>query len=572
MRGAALILFAIAVPALAADQWIRVTTPEFELFTTAGEKKAKETIQHFEQVRQFFLKASPVRGPADFPVRIVEFGSNEQYQPFRPGGGTAAYFLATPARDYIVLGPEASGNYPVATHEYMHLIIRHSGLKIPIWLNEGWADVYSTLRPMGKETAVGDLLADRMQILTHTKWLDFNDLTSTTRDSPNYHEASRIGIFYAESWALTHMLYLSPDYKDNFGKFVMALHRGSSTAEACRIAYGRKPEQVFKDLQNYFERKKIYGRVFEAGMDDRAAAPAVSALTGFDARLMLADLMFALHKPEAKEAYARLEAEQPDRPEVAHGLGNFALATQDRETARRYFEKAFDEGEADPLMCLQLALLDGFAKQPPEKIIPVLERALKSKPDYTEAKIRLGLAMVDARDFSGAISTLIAIPNVTPEQAPAVFCGLGYAYMGSGDIVAARQNAETCRKWAKKDGDVTQADRLLKLVDARSQPAASGHPADTLRRIAGIARYLQCSPEGDRLQIFAGDKLVAFDIAAPETVETARRPPDFILACGALKQIPVTVEYAPPRSVVETSVGVVRRLVFPPIGANSQLP
>ena len=159
MRGAAFILFAVAIPAIAADQWVRVTTPEFELFTSTGEKKGRETLRHFEQVREFFLKASPVRGPADFPVRIVEFGSDEQYQPFRPDNGTAAYFFATPGRDYIVLGPAASGNYPVAIHEYMHVIIRHSGLKIPVWLNEGWADVYSTLRPMGKETAVGDLLS-----------------------------------------------------------------------------------------------------------------------------------------------------------------------------------------------------------------------------------------------------------------------------------------------------------------------------------------------------------------------------------------------------------------------------
>ena len=310
----------------------------------------------------------------------------------------------------------------------MHLIIRHSGLKIPVWLNEGWADVYSTLRPMGKETAVGDLLDDRMRALARDKWLDFNDLTSTTRDSPNYHEASRVGIFYAESWALAHMLYLSPDYKDNFGKFVMALHRGSSTAEACRTAFNRTPEQVFKDLQAYFDRKKIYGRVFDAGMDSHEAEPAVSPVPEFDSRLMLADLMFAQHRPEAKEAYARLEMEQPDRPDVARAMGNVALATQDREGARRYYEKAFDEGDADPQMCLQLALLEGLAKQRPEKIIPILERALKSKPDYTEAQIRLGLAMADARDFAGAISRLLAIPNVTPDQAPAVFCGLGYAY------------------------------------------------------------------------------------------------------------------------------------------------
>jgi tetratricopeptide (TPR) repeat protein len=563
MRRAAFILFAAAVPALAADQWVRVTAPEFELFTSAGEKKGKDTIRHFEQVREFFLKASPVRGPIDFPVQIVEFGSDEQYQPFRPDTGTAAYFFGTPGRDYIVLGPQASGNYPVSIHEYMHLIIRHSGLRIPVWLNEGWADVYSTLRPMGKETAVGDLIDDRMQILTRAKWLDFNELTSTTRDSPNYHEASRIGIFYAESWALTHMLYLSPEYKDNFGKFVMALHRGSSAAEACRIAFDRTPDEVFRDLQAYFDRKKIYGRVFEAGLGNHEAEPAATAMTGFDSRLMLANLMFASRKvAEANLVYAGLEMEQPDRPELARAIGSAALATRDVEKARRYFEKAFAEGDADAEMCLQLALLEGFAKQRPEKIIPILERALKSKPDFAEAKIRLGLAMIDARDFAAGISRLMAISNVTPDHAPAVFCGLSYAYIETGDTAAARQNAETCRKWAKTDPDLSRADLLLKLADARSQPAAAVHPGEIVRRIAGIARNLECSPEGNRLQIVAGNRLITFDIPVPEAVETIQQPPGFTLACGALKQIPIAVEYAPPRSAMEISAGIVRRLVF----------
>ena len=110
-------------------------------------------------------------------MRIVEFGPDGLYQ-YRSDRAAAltAYFFPTPGRDYIVLGPEVSENYSIAIHEYMHLIIRHSGLKIPLWLNEGWADVYSTLRPMGKETAVGDLLDDRMQILA--RWT--NGSTSTT--------------------------------------------------------------------------------------------------------------------------------------------------------------------------------------------------------------------------------------------------------------------------------------------------------------------------------------------------------------------------------------------------------
>ncbi|HTA42058.1 MAG TPA: hypothetical protein VK789_06405 [Bryobacteraceae bacterium] len=553
MRWAVLIFAIAAIPAAAADHWTRLTTPGFELYTTGGDKKGKDTLRHFEQVREFFQKASPVHAPPDSPVRIVEFATEEQYRPYRPTSSASAYFFESSSRDYIVLGNEAS--YPTAIHEYMHLMVRHSGLKIPLWLNEGWADVYSTLRPMGKETAVGDLPEGRLQALTSGKWLSFAELTSTDRNSPNYHEASRAGIFYAESWALAHMLYLAPDYKDNFGKFVMALHRGSSSAEAVRIAWNRTPDEVFRDLQKYLDRKRIYGQIFEAGIDKQQAEPEVSAVPEFDSRLMLADLLLATNKlPEARQEYALLEKERPDRPDLARAMGALDEATGDHEGARRYFEKAFDQGESDPKMCLQLALLEGFAHQSPDKIIPILERAVKSKPSFTEAKIRLGLAKVDARDFAGAISGLTAIPNVTPEQAPGVFCGLSYAYLESGDTGAARQNAEICRKWAKAEADVQRADQLIKLANTPAR--------ERLQRITGTMRGVECLPGGNRLQIVAGNKLVTFDLPSLDAVETARKPPGFTLACGALQPLPVAVEFVPPRSVVETSQGTVRRLVF----------
>ncbi len=550
----------LAIPALAADRWTRIVTPEFELYTTAGEKHGRETIRHFEQVREFFVKASPVRGPADFPVRIVEFETAQQYEPFRPNAFTTAYFIAAPERDYIVMGDVASRNYPIAIHEYMHLIIRHSGLKLPLWLNEGWADVYSTLRPMGKETAVGDLLADRMNILMREPWLSFEELTAVNTRSPAYHEESRVGIFYAESWALAHMLYLAPEYRDNFGKFVMALNRGSSAAEACRIAFGRTADAVFKDLHSYLDRKRIYGRVFETGMDDSEAGTESAVLSGFDSRLMLADLMAVTGKrAEAKLEYASLEKEQPERPDLAQAIGSLALAMDDRETARRYFEKAFDGGGADPRMCLQLAMLERLANRPPGMAIPILERALKSKPGYTDASIQLGLARVEARDFPAAIATLMAIPNVTPDRAPPVFCALSYAYIETGDVASGRQNAETCGKWAKTDEDVNRAAALRKLAEARAQPDAAVHQGEVLQSAAGLTRNIECSPEGNRLQIAAGDKLMTFDLPAPDAIETSGSGH---LTCGPQQPVRVGVEYAPPPSAVETSAGIVRRLVF----------
>jgi hypothetical protein len=241
------------LPAFAADHWLRIASPDFELLTTAGEKRGADTIRHLEQVRAFFLQASPVRSLGDFPLRIFQFDTAEQYEPYRQNAFTIAYFVATPASEYIVMGDRVSarqpdGAYGASIHEYMHLIVRHSGLKLPTWLNEGWADVFSTLRSMGKDTAVGDLLPDRIKSLETEQWLDFDALTSVNGQSPTYHEASRVGIFYAESWALAHMLYLSPEYKDNFGKFVVALNSGSVRDRVWAFIRGcfRRPADVLQ--------------------------------------------------------------------------------------------------------------------------------------------------------------------------------------------------------------------------------------------------------------------------------------------------------------------------------------
>ncbi len=564
MRRVLGILFLAAVPTLAADHWLRLTTPEFELYTTAGEKQGRDTLRHFEQVREFFLQASPVRSLGDFPLRIYQFETESQYKPFRPSEAAAAFFVATPARDYIVMGDRTANDYRSSIHEYMHLIVRHSGLKLPTWLNEGWADVYSTLRPMGKDTAVGDLLPDRMKSLADEQWLDLDALASVDSNSPTYHEASRVGIFYAESWALAHMLYLSPEYKDNFGKFIIALNGGKSTAEALEIAYGRSSATVFGDLRAYLDRKRIYGRVFETRIGHVDEKVTSAGLPEFDSQFALADLLVAIGKrDEAKTEYARLEQEQPDRPDLNQSIGNLALWSKDLNSARQYFAKAYDAGNADPQMCFDLAVLDREAKQPPAKIIPILERSLQSKPDFTDAKVQLGLLRIEARDFAGAITTLTSIPKITPQSAPSVYCGLAYARVQTGDLEPAQQDVLTCGKWAKTDADTGRAQRISKLIEARSKPSVAVHPGEKLQRVAGIARDLECSPEGNRLRVAVGNKLVAFDLPDSAAVELPAAPGTALtFNCGALKPVRIGIEFAPPRSAMETSVGIVRRLEY----------
>lgn len=74
-RALFLLFSAFAFPLAAADEWVKLTTSHFELFTTAGEKKGRDAILYFEQVRNFFLQSSAAKRAPEFPVRIIAFKS-----------------------------------------------------------------------------------------------------------------------------------------------------------------------------------------------------------------------------------------------------------------------------------------------------------------------------------------------------------------------------------------------------------------------------------------------------------------------------------------------------------------
>src|ERR1700680_1767411 len=90
-------------PLGAADQWVKITTPNVELYTSAGEKKGREAILYFEQVRSFFLQASGSKRFSEFPVRIVAFRGEKQYHPSRLNEFAFAYYTRGRNHDYIVM-------------------------------------------------------------------------------------------------------------------------------------------------------------------------------------------------------------------------------------------------------------------------------------------------------------------------------------------------------------------------------------------------------------------------------------------------------------------------------------
>jgi tetratricopeptide (TPR) repeat protein len=566
MRHAAiLLLLALAGSCSAADQWLRIATPHFELYTDDSDKSGRDLVQYFEQVRGFFLKVSPVRLPDDVAVRLIVFKNKEEFQPYSPRATAGAYYTGNLRAEYIVMQDMTPESYRNAVHEYTHFIVRHSGLRIPVWLNEGWADVYSSMHPVKGGVAVGDLLPERMKLLEGVPWLDFETLTSVTVQSPIYNEGDRTGVFYGESWALAHMLFLAPDYKPNFAKFVTALHRGSTAAEACQIAFGKSSSEVFQDLRTYFARKKLYGAVFQATLGKAEAAPEQSVVPPLEARLALADLQVAIgHFDVAAQEYQALDKIQPDRPDVAQSLGYMALIKKDIPLTLQYFNKAYAAGNNDPRMCLALAQLEIATKQPPSRAIPILERALQVKPDFQEARLQLGLLRAADRQFESGIAELMSVQNITPERAPAVFLTLAYAYLETGDLERAGQNVETAKKWAHLPQETERLALLTEMIEARAKLPAPPRPGEKLQSVEGLVQAVNCGRDDNRLRLLAGERTLDFLLPDPKAIEfTYAGGKTLKIHCGPQQpSFKVKIEYAPVSVMEQGLAGVIRRLDY----------
>jgi hypothetical protein len=558
-----------AFPAYAQQQrWIRLTTAHFEMYSSSDEKKSREAIEYFERVREFFMQASPVRAPGEFPVRIVAFKDAQVMHIYAPNPAITAYFAPGPVRDSIVMQDPSPGSYPVTIHEYLHLVIRHSGLHIPLWLNEGWAEVYSTLKPVRDGVAVGDLIQRHVTMLEQGKWFTLNELQAVNNSSPEYNESERMGMFYSESWALAHMLYLSPDYKQNFGKFIGALNRGKSMDESLQTAYNKTSIQVLADLQTYFTRKKLFGTVFLTPLEKSGEAPVVTPVTTYDSDLMLADLHAAsLHVASANRAYQQLEVDDPTRPDAFAGAGYLALRTNDKESARKDLRKAYTLGTTDAQLCMQLATLDREAKESASRVMEELDRAVQLRPDFSEAIFQLAVMKLDARDFESARTLLGRVGMVGPDRMTIFRSAMAYANLESGSIDAARGDAEAARRAAKTPAEIQKAEQLVKLIEARSRGPAAVLPGEKVARREGTAIGLRCAApsSGDmsKMGIMIDGKQWLFDMPDAAAVEVTKAPDSKAeLKCGPLPPFHLYVEYAPASVANRETAGIIRRLEF----------
>jgi Tfp pilus assembly protein PilF len=560
----------VANIAFAETRWIRVSSPNFEIYSSAGQGSTRDALEQFEQVRAFFTDSLPKADQKSLPVRIVAFRSEKEFEPYRFNEVASAYYFQGSERDTIVMSHIGRDAFPTAIHEYVHLLVRHEGLKLPLWLNEGLAEFYSTLRPLGGKILVGSLIEGRMYELQREKWVPLAIILSADRNSAYYNEKNKAGSLYDESWALTHMLVLTKEYRPRFSKFMQAVEHGEDSVSALTATYGKPLGDIEKDLKSYLHGDRFNGVLFDKKLQKVEVNEKPEIPSDFDVQLALLDLTNRPGKEkETQQELEKLMAQEPSRPEPYVEMGYLDWREGRSGDAEQQFAKAFSLGDRSPRMLWDFGRM-AEARDPANASL-ALQEVVNAQPTRVDARIELAAAELSANRAASALGTLMDVHSVTPEEAPRLFTISALVYMKLGAREQARAAAERLAAVAQNPTDKDRAQQLLANLNRTAAPrsgatvatpasaADSAYPGAAIEppehpkvevmpqppTVSGTFAEFVC---GGTLKIVvnAPTGMKTFVIQDPEKITVAGKPGGKVdLTCGKQKPVKIRVEYDP---------------------------
>ncbi len=537
----------------AQPKWIHLQNENFSMYSSANERASRDALNYFERVRGFFIQMTGAPVAKSVPVYVVMFGTEKEYLPYRFNEFAIAYYTGQSDRDFIVMGKTGEQTAQAATHEYTHLVMKHSGYTLPPWLNEGLAELFSTMHPLGSDTLFGDIIPGRLQALYSEAWIPLAGIVSADRSSPYYNEAKRAGTFYNESWALVHMLETSDEYRPKFWDAVASIQNGTASVEALEKVYGQPLSKIEADLKFYIRGnsfKHLLTKIKLEGLDKITAQPADM----FDVRTLQADLLmgFPGKQAEARTRFEELTREDAQRPEPWSSLGYLSWRDNKQEDAVAHFAKAYALGDRSPKFIWDYGRL--AQRQHPEDAVKALADLLTEEPKNTDARLELAASQMSLRQYPAALTTIRGVSSVkTAEQRDRALYIRAFAASQTGDRDDARARAEelkqatTAAEYTQRADDLlrflNQPERRVAIPDPPSAPAGAASQehitrADLeiiLQDIRGTLVEMDCrTPARFILDTEQGRK--SFVVLQPDRLVVTGREGGAEFQCGPQKQ------------------------------------
>jgi tetratricopeptide (TPR) repeat protein len=417
--------------AAAKETWTSITSKNFTVVGNASEGEMRKVTMRLEQFRQAVsVLFTNAKIESRVPTTVVLFKSHNSFKPFKPKykGKTkenvGGYFISGGDLNYIVLTTETGGAspYEIIFHEYEHFILANNMRRAPAWLHEGLAEFVSTLATSDNEQKVrlGTPIARHVYTLRQNSAIPLKTFFNVDHLSPQYNESDKVGIFYAQSWALIHYLMLGNNgaRRPQLTRFINGLNGDLSVEENFRQSFQTDYGKIENELRGYLRKETYPVLEFTLGKPLELAKDAVSTrMTEAEVEYHLGDLLLrSLRLDEAAERLQKSVALDADYAPARVSLGLARLRQGRRVEAQKILRDALALDPRNPLAHHHYASALR-ADNKLEEAAASYREAITLKPDMTSAHAELGRTYRDLRRNEEAVEAYNQAIKHAPDEA-----------------------------------------------------------------------------------------------------------------------------------------------------------
>jgi tetratricopeptide (TPR) repeat protein len=363
------ILVLVFVPTDASAKWTRLRSPNFLFVGEATEGRIRRTAQRLERFREMLARVLPdAAAVSSAPTVVVVFPDSNAFATFVPPGRSrdlVGYSVSWEDINYIAMNagrPELADS--IVFHEYTHLLMGDTLGDIPLWVNEGLAELYATFQEDrdGTGALIGAGRGYHLSLLRNRTLIPIASLIAIDDKSPEYDESTRRGMLYAQSWALMHYLTFGTAARQSqLTTYLANLRRGLPSLRAFVEAFGSDFATLDQELGQYVRLFSLPSRRVEF----REQIAVDTTLGGAE----LEDL------------------------EGQSYLGDLLVRVGRTDDARRHLQRILDKAPMRARAIAAMGLIDLEAGRLDEAVM-LLQRAAALAPEDAGMSTMLGRALV----------------------------------------------------------------------------------------------------------------------------------------------------------------------------------
>lgn len=247
------------------DEWVTLTAGEFRVYSNASPNATRAIATNLLRMREALGKVTTLEMRAAKPTYVLVFRNKASFAPYRDAifgkenAPVSGAFVSVAAGNFIAVDAAAEGGVArVVYHELTHHFMRNTVPGLPLWLDEGLAEYYSTFSVRGDEVRVGYLIpAHVMSLRRREPLIPMERFFALDQQSPEFADARRQKRFYAQAWALVHYFLAGGEARRaRLEEFLSAIRAGRSAAEATAILGSDYPAMQ-QEIRSYVRRPSM---------------------------------------------------------------------------------------------------------------------------------------------------------------------------------------------------------------------------------------------------------------------------------------------------------------------------